>query len=91
MKCEKCPYYNTGYMSNRCSLFGDENFMTIDDCDCVNDDGTINKEGKDVKYIDIELYKMNCGCDKVEECKTAIEIANVCERCRMEKDVCRYI
>lgn len=44
MKCYMCPYYVQGMLENECKVTGDYCFHTVDDCDLVNDDGTINEE-----------------------------------------------
>jgi len=42
VKCNGCEFYGSGYMWNGCSLTESECFMPQDNCDLVNDDGTIN-------------------------------------------------
>ena len=44
MKCFKCKYYEAGSMSNQCTLLKWENQRTTDDCEYVNDDGTVNEK-----------------------------------------------
>lgn len=44
MKCSDCLYYYSEYMFNRCELTGAECFCKSQDCDLVNDDGTVNEE-----------------------------------------------
>lgn len=53
MKCVYCPYYIEGYLFNRCGIFFDEDFMPEENCEAVNDDGTINED----KIKDIENEK----------------------------------
>lgn len=46
MKCIKCDYYKTGYLYNACALLEMECYMPLNDCNDVNDDGTVNYDGE---------------------------------------------
>jgi hypothetical protein len=42
MKCNKCEYYESNPTWNRYNLTESECFHTVQDCDLVNEDGTVN-------------------------------------------------
>lgn len=42
MKCSSCEFYRSGYQYNSCSLTESECFKTQDNCDLINDDGSVN-------------------------------------------------
>jgi len=45
MKCNRCPFYSSTYISTECTLLEIENFIASEtDCKLVNEDGTINDE-----------------------------------------------
>ena len=49
MKCFKCPYYACGCMWNRCGVTNSEYFREPDNCDLVNDDGSLNHDNEFIK------------------------------------------
>lgn len=59
MNCFNCPHYKSGYMSNSCGVTQSENFYTQDDCNLVNDDGSLNYDNEYIKmeYGDTEVEK----------------------------------
>lgn len=54
MKCGNCPFYSSGYQWNGCGVLETEYFQEQQDCDLVNDDGTINY---DASYFDNRVDK----------------------------------
>lgn len=44
LRCCNCEFYKSGYMYNACALTESEYFQQQNDCDLVNDDGTVNYE-----------------------------------------------
>lgn len=44
MRCRKCPYYEEDKNVNECSITHAMYFITLDECNLVNEDGTINEE-----------------------------------------------
>ena len=49
MKCCKCPYYRSGFMSNKCEVTKDEYFREPKECDLVNNDGSLNYDNEFIK------------------------------------------
>lgn len=49
MKCGNCPHYRSGYMYNSCAVAQSEYFREPDNCDLVNDDGSLNYENEFIK------------------------------------------
>lgn len=49
MKCFDCPYHKSGYMYNSCAVTFDEYFMEPENCDLVNDDGSLNYDNEFIK------------------------------------------
>ena len=49
MKCIDCPHYRSLYMINSCDVTCSENFYPSDNCNLVNDDGTLNYDNEWVK------------------------------------------
>lgn len=49
MKCGNCPHYRSSYMYNSCAVAQSEYFREPDNCDLVNDDGSLNYEDEFIK------------------------------------------
>lgn len=49
MKCGNCPHYRSSYMYNSCAVAQLEYFREPDNCDLVNDDGSLNYEDEFIK------------------------------------------
>lgn len=54
MECYKCHHYESQPLWNCCKLTQSECFRTLDDCDLINDDGSINNEHEYFKANDME-------------------------------------
>jgi hypothetical protein len=52
MRCEDCKHYFRSLNFNSCAVVEAECFMTREDCDLVNDDGSINKDHPYYKKIE---------------------------------------
>lgn len=49
MKCCDCPHYRSLYMINSCDVTLSECFYPSNNCDLVNDDGTLNYDNEWIK------------------------------------------
>ena len=56
MKRSKCPHYKGGYMYNSCAVAQSEYFREPENCDLVNEDGSLNYDNEFIKmeYGNIE-------------------------------------
>ena len=57
MKCQQCNYYMETPSYNECVLLYWENCRTLEDCNAVNEDQTVNR----INYEALKI-KMCVGC-----------------------------
>lgn len=55
LKCFNCPYYKSAYMYNSCDITGDEYFSQLENCDLVNNDGSINYSSEYIGILGINM------------------------------------
>lgn len=49
MRCCDCCHYRSLYMNNSCDVTCSENFHISDNCNLVNEDGTLNYDNEWIK------------------------------------------